>query len=315
MKGRILITPRSLSNGGNSGLQPLVEAGYELCFPAPGKMPCEAELLATVPACIGWLAGVEPVSEAVVTAADQLRVISRNGTGVDNLPLEALSVRGVAVRRAEGTNSRGVAELALAMSFAGLRHLIPTHLGIAAGGWPRRIGREIYNSKVAVIGLGAVGSQFARFNLALDARVFGYDPAAPDQGVAQPNFHRVSFEEALHGANVVSLHAPIPSDGRALLAKPDLALLARSAVVVNTARAGLVDSPAMLAALNDGQVGAYATDVFETEPPRMSDLLAHPDVLLTSHIGGYTAESVERTTEVAVTNILEVLEGHAHRAG
>jgi phosphoglycerate dehydrogenase-like enzyme len=176
------------------------------------------------------------------------------------------------------------------------------------------MGREICNAKVAVVGLGAVGSQFARFAVALGARVFGYDPAALGDGVALPNFYRVELEEALRGADVVSLHAPLPADGLSLLAHDELAYLARGAVVVNTARAGLVDPTAMLAALNNGQVGAYATDVFETEPPSIDDLLSHSNVLLTSHIGGYTAESVERTTEVAVANLLEVLEGHAHRA-
>lgn len=312
MSGRILITPRSLSKGGHPGLQPLVDAGFELVFPTPGATPGEADLVASIPGCDGWLAGVEPVSEAVIAAADRLRVISRNGTGIDNLPMASVEARQIAVKRAEGTNARGVAELALALTLAGLRDLVPTHNGIAAGGWPRRIGRELLGAEVAVVGLGAIGAAFSEFALALGAHVRGVDPVAPADRVANAWFRRCDLVEALDAAEVVSLHAPMPADGKPLLGPAEIATLAAGAVVVNTARAGLVDEGAMLAALDSGQVGAYATDVFDTEPPAPSSLLAHPRVILTSHIGGFTVESVDRTTRRAVDNLLDVLRAHAH---
>lgn len=312
MKGRILITPRSLSKGGHPGLQPLVDAGFDLVFPTPGATPGEADLIAALPGCDGWLAGVEPVSEAVIGAADRLRVISRNGTGVDNLPMPAVEARQIAVKRAEGTNARGVSELALALTLAGLRDIVATHSGVAAGGWPRRIGRELQGSEVAVIGLGAIGAGYAEFALALGANVRGFDPFAPADRVAHAAFRRCDLAEALAGADVVSLHAPMPADGAPVLGAAAIATLAPGAVVVNTARAGLVDAEAMLAALEAGHVGTYATDVFETEPPKPSPLLAHSRVILTSHIGGFTAESVDRTTDRAVENLLSVLQVHAH---
>lgn len=311
MMGRILITPRSLSRGGHPALQPLVDAGFELVFPTPGETPGEADLIAAVPGCDGWLAGVEPVSEAVIAAADRLRVISRNGTGVDNLPVAAVEARQIAIRRAEGTNARGVAELALALTLAGLRDIVQTHSGIAAGGWPRRIGRELLGAEVAVVGLGAIGASFAEFALALGAKVRGYDPFAPQDRILHPAFRRCELATALEGADVVSLHAPMPSSGAALLGAAELAALADGAVVVNTARAGLIESEAMLAALDAGRVAVYATDVFDVEPPTPSRLTVHPRVILTSHIGGFTVESVERTTKRAVDNLLDVLRVHA----
>ena len=115
MNPKILITPRALSRDGHPALGLLQEAGYEVVFCTPGQTPSEEELLQLVPQCVGWLAGVEPVSERVVAAASGLRAISRNGTGVDNLPLVALQARGIEVLRAEGANARGVAELAIAL--------------------------------------------------------------------------------------------------------------------------------------------------------------------------------------------------------
>jgi phosphoglycerate dehydrogenase-like enzyme len=308
MTGRIMITPRSLSRGDHPALAPLHERGFELVYPSPGATPTEADLIDTIGDCVGWIAGVEPVSEDVIKAATSLRVISRNGTGVDNLPLSALERRGIAVCRAEGANARGVAELALSLCLAGFRDVVNTHNGIRAGGWPRRIGRELRNARVGVVGLGAIGASFARFALALGGRVSGYDPFAPRTVVDDPHFSRTDLDDVLRGANAVSLHAPLPANNRPMIGRQELALLARGAVVVNTARAGLIDDDAMLEALQSGQVGAFAADVFHSEPPVMTALLRHPNVILTSHIGGFTAESVERATSRAVENLLEALD-------
>ncbi|WP_336055132.1 NAD(P)-dependent oxidoreductase [Nitratireductor sp. CH_MIT9313-5] len=308
---RILITPRSLSRSGHPALHRLEEAGYELVMPTPGKTPREADLLAAIPGCVGWLAGVEPVSEAVIDHADALRVISRNGTGVDNLPMAILQQRGIRVQRAEGTNARGVAELALSLSLAGLRDIVSTHCGLQEGKWPRRIGSEIRNADVGVIGLGAIGVEFARFCLALGARVRGFDPFAPEDRLMDPSFRRCSLDEALDAAQIVSLHAPMAKDGSPLLGESQLSRLAPGAVLVNTARAGLVDDNALLAALEAERIAVYATDVFHTEPPEMTRLLRHPRVITTTHIGGFTRQSVERSTVRAVDNILQVLVSHA----
>lgn len=311
MSGRILITPRSLSKGGHPAMQPLTDAGFELVFPAPGATPTEEQLIEAVPGCVGWLAGVEKVTPAVITAANALRVISRNGTGVDNLPMPVLEGRGIAVVRAEGANARGVAELALALALAGLRDLVPTNDGMKQGDWPRRIGREMAGARVGVVGLGAIGAGFARFCLALGAQVRGFDPFAPTDRITDPAFSRTDLPGALEGADVVSLHAPMPTDGQPLIGADLLARLAPRAVLVNTARAGLVEAQALIAALDAGGVSTYATDVFETEPPEPSPLLSHPRVILTSHIGGFTTESVERATSVAVANLLQALHAHA----
>lgn len=311
MKGSILITPRSLSKGGHPALSALTERGFELVMPTPGKIPDETALLRAVPDCVGWLAGVEPVSEAVIGAARRLRVISRNGTGIDNLPLPALEARQIRVFRAEGTNARGVAELALALTLAGLRRIVWTHEGMRRGAWPRSLGREIAGARIAVVGLGAIGTAYARMCLDLGAAVAGYDPYAAEGVVTGKGFTRADLDAALAGADVVSLHAPMPAGGQPLLTAARIAGLAQGAVVVNTARAGLVDLAAVQSALDVGRIACYATDVFETEPPAPSPLLAHPGVVMTSHIGGFTDASVERSTIRAVENLLQALDGHA----
>ncbi len=309
---RILVTPRSLSKGGHPALMALEAAGYHLVMPTPGAIPDEAALIDALPGCVGWLAGIEPVSERVLEAADRLRVISRNGTGVDNLPLRAIEARGIALRKAAGSNARGVAELALALTLGGLRQIVWTHEGVRRGAWPRAIGREMCEATIGVIGLGAVGTLLAELSLDLGARVRGYDPFANAERIRHPAFSRVGLDEAIAGVDAISLHAPLPDDGSPLLSAARLASLSPNTVIVNTARAGLVDEAALLAALEDGRVACYATDVFETEPPCPSALIGHPRVVLTSHIGGFTDASVDRSTIAAVANLLEALSPQAH---
>jgi D-3-phosphoglycerate dehydrogenase len=304
---KILITPRALTRDGHPALERLRAAGYTLAFCTAGKTPTEAELMQLIPDCVGWLAGVEPVSAAVIDAAHSLKAISRNGTGVDNLPMEAIRQKGIAVLRAEGANARGVAELAITLMMSAMRHVPAIDAGMKSGNWLRLLGREIEGRTVAVIGYGRIGSEFAKMACGLGARVRGYDPfiTQPTRPIGDFVWHR-DFD-LLDGADIVSLHAPGRRDGQALLGAIELARLAPSAVVVNTARASLVSAEAMLDALGSGQVGVYATDVFEQEPPLPSPLLAHPNVIRTSHIGGYTEESVRRATTTAVENLLRTL--------
>ncbi len=306
MTGKIAITPRSLSGAGHPVLSMLTDRGYDIVYPAPGKTPTEDDLLRAVPGCVGWLAGVEPISPRVLSAARGLRVISRNGTGVDNIDLSVAEQHGIRVERAMGANARGVAELAIALMLSAFRHVPWSDGHLRRGDWQRRIGVEAQGRTLAVIGCGAIGREVADLALGLGMWVVGYDPY-PSNSFARPGFRFATLDDALTGADAISFHCP-PGDGP-MLDEAMIARLRRGVVVVNTARAELIDDAAMLAALDQGQVGALATDVFRREPPEPAPLLAHDRVILTPHAGGFTEESVERATRVAVENLLKVLEG------
>jgi D-3-phosphoglycerate dehydrogenase len=139
---KILVTPRSLTKGGDPSLELLKAAGHQLVFCTPGKSPDEQELLGLVPGCAGWLAGVEKITDAVLARADSLKAISRNGTGVDSIDLAACGRRGISVLRAEGANARGVAELAIALMLSLLRSVSFGDARLKAGGWERRQGGD-----------------------------------------------------------------------------------------------------------------------------------------------------------------------------
>ncbi len=305
---RVLVTPRSLTQAGLGtveALDPLRAAGLHLVSGPPGRLPTEAEQLYLVPGCVGWLAGVERIGATALDAATDLQVISRNGTGTDGIDLVAAEQRGVRVVRAAGANAQSVAELALTVALSGLRHVPWTAASVAAGAWTRAEGRELEDCTVGVVGMGAIGRRVAHLFTAVGARVVAHDPFADLTG---SSVAALDLDELLALADVVTLHLPAPPEGGALLDARRLALLPSGAVLVNTARAALVDDDAVLAALASGRLSAYAVDAYDEEPPPPSALLSHPRVIATPHLGGYTAASVRRATEQAVTGLIEALD-------
>jgi D-3-phosphoglycerate dehydrogenase / 2-oxoglutarate reductase len=303
---KILVTPRSLTRDGHPALDRLRRAGYELVFSSAGRQPDESELLRFLPDCIGYLAGVEKISRRVLEGAPKLRVISRNGTGVDNIDLPAAERRGVKVCRAEGANARGVAELTLALMLALVRSVPFSVARLKAGVWERREGTELEGRTLGLVGCGRVGRLVARFAFALDMKVVAYDPQQslrPSDG-----FEYSSLEALWPRCDFISLHCPVPPDRSALISPEILDLIKRGAYLVNTARAELLDEHAVLAALDSGLLSGLATDVFREEPPRDTRLAGHARVIATPHIGGYTGESIARAVDVAVENLLAALE-------
>lgn len=303
---RVLVTPRSLTEGGLDAvreLDPLRHRGFELVSVQPGRLPTEDELLDVVPGCVAWLAGVERISDRVLRAATDLRVISRNGTGTDSIDMTAAERAGVSVERAAGANAQGVAELTLALTLCALRHVAWTSAALREGRWERSQGSELAGCTVGVVGLGAVGLRVAELFAALGSDVVAHDPFVSDASV-----RLVSLDELLATSQVVSLHCPASPDGHALIDASRLAVMARATVLINTARSSLVDDDAVLAALEDGSLAAYAVDAFDSEPPEVTALLRHPHVIATPHLGGYTRASVRRATTQAVDNLLAVLD-------
>lgn len=303
--GKILVTPRSLTADGLSApeLKPLTASGFELVSGPPGRTPESNELLELVRPCVGWLAGVERIGRSVLGEARSLRVISRNGVGVDNIDLEAAQQGRVAVMRAPGANAEAVAELTVGLMLSALRQIAASDRAIRAGAWQRHLGRELGSSTVGLIGLGVIGRTVARMLQGFGSTVVACDPMV----TSSPEARLVDLDELLRTSDVVTLHLPAQSDRTPLIGDRQLAAVRPGTVLVNTARASLVDQRAVLHALDDGRLGAYAVDVFDHEPPAPSWLYRHENVIATPHVGGFTHEGVRRATQAAVTNLLEVL--------
>lgn len=308
MKKKILVTPRSLTKTGHPALELLTESGYEVVFCRPGEMPDENELISLLPGCIGYLAGVEPISEKVLKAGKDLKAISRNGTGINNIDLKAAEELNIAILRAEGANARGVAELTIALLLSAYRHINFSDATIKSGKWERKRGLEVYHRTLGLIGFGKVGQLVARLAIAIGMKILAYDPMVTDFTEFPPEvFKLISLEKLLESAEVISLHCPPPENNQPIISEANIKKMKKGVVIINTARYELVDETAVFSALNSGQVSGLATDVFPKEPPELSPLLNHPNVINTPHIGGFTEESVAKSASIAVEKLVNHL--------
>jgi D-3-phosphoglycerate dehydrogenase len=307
MTRKILVTPRSATSHGHPALERIKAAGYEVVFCTPGEMPTEAELVNLLPGCVGYLAGVEKITATVLEAAAELRVISRNGIGVDSIDLEAAERQGVRVCKAVGANARGVAELTIAFILALARWIPFSDQAIKDGGWQRRKGIELEGKTLGLVGCGKVGRYVAQMALGMGMRVLAFDIAPDTEFRPGGAFSFASFDDVTHQADVLSLHCPPNPAGRHVIDKSVLERMKKGSYLINTARYDLVDVAALAEQLDNNALAGAAFDVFDTEPPTDRSLLDNDRIITTPHIGGFTTESVDRAVGMAVDNLLEAL--------
>jgi D-3-phosphoglycerate dehydrogenase len=253
------------------------------------------------------------VTEALLDSAPRLRVIGRAGVGVDTIDVSAATARGIVVVNAPGGNAVAAAEHSLALMFALARRVAAADASMKRGEWSRGryIGSELSGKTLGLIGLGRVGSEVARRALGLDMRVMVFDPYVPDEHARRIGLEPVELDTLLASSDFVSLHVPLTEATRGLLNAQRMASMRPGAFVVNCARGGLVDAPALLAALDEGRLAGAGIDVFSTEPvPDGDPLPRHPKVVATPHLGASTVEAQANVATQVAREVLAVLEGH-----
>ncbi|WP_306258810.1 hydroxyacid dehydrogenase [Pararhizobium sp. IMCC21322] len=252
------------------------------------------------------------VRGALLEAATNLKVVGRLGVGLDNIDMEACAAKGIAVHPASGANDLSVAEYVITNALVLLRGAYLSTADVAAGAWPRGrlMGREISGKILGLVGYGAIARETAQRATALGMSIIGFDPFLQQGDPQWGDTEKVSLEELLSRADVVSLHVPLTDDTKNLINESALKSMKPDAILINAARGGVVDEAALAAALRQGHLGGAALDVFETEPvsaqagSKFADI---PNLILTPHIAGVTDESNIRVSEVTVANVLSVL--------
>jgi (S)-sulfolactate dehydrogenase len=253
------------------------------------------------------------VSAALIAAAPRLACVGRLGVGLDNIDLEACRARGIAVYPAAGANDLAVAEYVVTAALFLLRRAWFATAAVASGQWPREalIGREASGKVLGLVGFGQIGRETARRATALGMEVIACDPFVAGSDPAWQLARRVGWEELLAASDLVSLHVPLTAATRHLIDAAAIARMKPGAVLINTARGGVVDEAALAEALAAGRLGGAALDVFETEPltgesgARFAGL---PNVVLTPHIAGVTQESNARVSHMVAEAVLRHLD-------
>ncbi|MES2842326.1 MAG: NAD(P)-dependent oxidoreductase [Pseudomonadota bacterium] len=300
--------PVILVTGADLAPQALALLGdHEVVF--TGKTPQLADVaaLARQHNPVGIIVRYSGVNAEVMDAAPALRVISKHGSGTDTIDKTAAAERGIAVTAAVGANAAAVAEQALALLLACAKSVVQLNQRMHDGHWDKATHKslELGGRTVGLLGLGAIGLRFAKMADALGMRVIGFDPFAKD---LPAYVTAVDLDTLWRESDAISLHCPLTPENKGLINAQTLALCKPGVIVVNTARGGLIDEPALLAAVQSGQVAMAGLDSFCVEPMTNPHIFHHQQgFILSPHIGGVTSDAYVNMGVAAAKNTLAVL--------
>lgn len=257
------------------------------------------------------------VTPEVIAVADNLRVIGRAGSGVDNIDLPSASKRGVVVMNTPGGNTLSAAEHTLSLILALARHIPQATASIRAGQWEKNrfMGTEISDRTLGIIGLGNIGAVVAQHAESLGMKVIGYDPYLSSEVAAKKNVELLSLDDLFARSDFITMHTPLTPSTKNLLNASAFAKMKKGVYIINCARGGIIDEVALHEAIISGKVAGAALDVFEKEPPGKSPLLELDQVICTPHLGASTTQAQVKVSVAIAEQVVEyLLQGTARHA-
>lgn len=287
----------------------LEQNGFE---PAVQLKKSNAELKSVAASADGWIIrSGTTISAELIDAARKLKVIGRAGVGVDNIDLEAATRRGVLVINAPDGNTISTAEHTCAMLLSLSRRIPQASRSTAQGKWERKsfTGSELYEKTLGVIGVGKIGRAVAERMSGFGMHIIGYDPVLSPEAAERVGVTLVELDEIYERSDFITLHTPLNDATRGLLNSETLPRCKKGVRIINCARGGIVDEADLLEALESGQVGGAALDVYSSEPPPepLHDLISHPNVIATPHIAASTEEAQEKVAIQITEQVIHAL--------
>jgi len=309
-QARVLVTPTSFGKH-DARLKAELESWSGSVTYNPTGKPLSSDAVASMlPGMDGYIAGLDVIDRSALARADDLKVISRYGVGVDNVDLDAARERGIVVTNTPGANSVSVAELAMGLILALARQIPEADQAVRHGTWPRLDGISLEGKSVGILGLGTIGKELARRLAGFDCHILAYDPDPDKAFAAAHDIALESLDAVIANSDVVSLHLPLLPETRGLVNQEFLAKMKRGALLVNTSRGEVVDEASLQQALESGHLAGVGLDAFAVEPPDASNPLLHlPHVIATPHLGAQTDGATSNMGWFAMRDCLAVLRG------
>lgn len=250
------------------------------------------------------------VTDKIMNAGTNLKVVGRAGVGVDNIDLEAATKRGIVVINAPDGNTITTAEHTFAMMIALARHIPQAYAKTISGTWDRKtfLGVELRNKTLGVMGMGRIGSEVAKRAKAFGMNILAYDPFLTEERAEKLEVKLASVDMIIRSADFITVHTPLTPETRHMIGKAQFAVMKKGMRIVNCARGGIIDEPALIEAIDQGIVDGAAFDVFEQEPPAPDHpFLSHPKVIVTPHLGASTVEAQENVAIDVSEQVLHIL--------
>ena len=296
------------------------EAGLDILRARPGvsfeimAQPAEPDILALAPTADAIIVRTTKLTAAAIDSAPKLKIVSRHGVGYDNVDMAALDRRGIPLTLVGNVNALSVAEHTLFMMLTLAKRGIAYDRATRNGDWKLRDtfgATELAGKTLLLLGFGRIGREVARRAQPFGMTVLSYDPYVRDAAMFAARVQPVAkLAEAIPQADFISVHLPMTAETKAIISAREFAAMKKTAIVISTARGGLVDEAALAEALKSGQIRAAGLDVFVEEPPPPNDpLLKLDNLLLSPHIAGLTEECAMRMAEVSARNALAGLDG------
>lgn len=286
----------------------------------PESCPVTAEMLQAVRDAEALVVHTAPVNQAVLDAAPALKYVGVLRTGVENVNVPLCTQRGIAVYNADGRNAVAVADQTVAMMLCEMRNIARGHAALVSGKWVKVFpnvydSHDMCNCTVGILGVGKIGSLVARRLKGFGCRILGCDPFLPEAEVlARGCDEAVDKETLLRRSDFVTMHMIYKEGDPHLIGAAELALMKKSAILVNCARAGLVDTDALVSALAEKRIGGAAIDVFDEEPlPEGHPFLTLPNVTLTPHSAGTTVDAFANSVAIIRGQFEQLLAGQTPR--
>jgi D-3-phosphoglycerate dehydrogenase len=308
---RILVTPTSFCGSKKLKARDLLETfTKDIVYNPYGRPLTAEEILPLLEGVDGYIAGLDHITSGLLEKAPAtLKVISRYGAGYDRVDINAAEKRGITVTNTPGVNSESVADLAFGLILSAARKICLLDKQVKSEKWPRATGIEIYGKTIGILGLGAIGKGVAKRAGGFSMKVLAYDPFFDSTYAAANGVHQCTLEELLSSSDIISLHLPLNDSTLNIIDRGAIAKMKKGAIIVNTARGGLIDEEAAYEALKSGQLGGLGLDAFEKEPPGNSPLFELENVVATPHAGAHTTEAVDNMGILSVQNLIDVMNG------
>lgn len=306
---KVLVTPRSFGKTDPEAFKLLELAGFEVVRNYTGGILDAGRLTEMLSGCDGIILGVDPLNADVLAAAPKLRAVAKYGVGTDNIDLPECERRGIKVSVTAGANANAVADYAFALMLAAARKVLPIDAMCRRGDWSKTTAIDVYGKTLGLIGLGAVGKGVAKRARGFDMNILAYDLFWDDKWAQNADVRRAGLEQIYRESDFISAYVPLNEQTRGMISSKEIAMMKPTAVIINTARGGVIDERALLDALRQNRIYGAGIDVFTEEPPEDSAWFELENIVIGSHCAASTAGATEAMGRMAAANLIRDLLG------
>jgi len=306
---KILITPRSFASISDKPINMLTEKGYVIQRNNTGRPYEKGEMLKLIRDVDGIIIGIDELSAEIIKKANALKVISKYGTGLDNIDTNMATNKKIVVTNTPTANVNAVADLTFGLILSLARRIPEADKKMKSGKWEKIIGKSVWKKTVGIIGLGKIGKQVAKRAQGFEMNILVFDLIKDKKFALRYGMKYVNLEKLLQNSDYITIHIPLNDATRGMISYKELGKVKKEAFLINTSRGGIVDEEALYNALRNNNLRGAALDVYNNEPPRESPLKELDNVIMTPHIGAYTEEAIDNMSIQAAQNLIDVLEG------